>query len=81
MASDIQLNLINQSNDISNSSYVIFQKNSATDVNTQSVAWIVVKNLGLTDNHRFLYPMNFEVGAQDSNGNNMPLIPAQNGDT
>ncbi|MCH9639613.1 MAG: hypothetical protein K0U40_08980 [Betaproteobacteria bacterium] len=78
---DIQLNLINQAGDVNNSDYVIFQKNAATDVNVQSVAWIVVKNLGHSDNHPFIYPMEFFVSSKDSDGNYMPQIAAQNGDT
>jgi hypothetical protein len=78
---DIQLNLINLSGDVNNSDYVIFQKNAATDVNVQSVAWIVVKNLGNGDNHPFTYPMNFAVGAKDSDGNYMPQIAATPGNT
>lgn len=76
---NIQLRLINHSGDVNNSDYVIFQKNSATDVNVQSVAWIVVKNLGNSDYHPFTYPMEFSVGAKDSDGNYMPQLPAQNG--
>ncbi len=78
---DIKLNLINRSADVNNSDYVIFQKNNATDVNVQSVAWIVVKNLGVNDYHPFNYPMEFFVGANDSNGNYMPKIPAVNDST
>jgi hypothetical protein len=78
---DIKLNLINRSADVNNSDYVVFQKNAAADVNVQSVAWVVVHNLGNGDNHPFTYPMNFDVGAKDADGNFMPLIPAENGST
>ncbi|ODC03060.1 hypothetical protein BFW38_05360 [Terasakiispira papahanaumokuakeensis] len=74
----IKLNLINHSADANNSDYVIFQKNAATDVNIQSVAWKVVKNLGNSDNHPFEYPMEFQVCAKDYNGNYMPKITAHN---
>ncbi|MFZ2407211.1 MAG: hypothetical protein WAW41_18925 [Methylobacter sp.] len=76
---DIQLNLINQSNDINNSDIVIFQKNTATDVNTQSIAWTVVKNLGNGDNHPFAYPMEFAIGAKDAEGKYLPQIFTENG--
>jgi hypothetical protein len=79
--SDIKLNLINRSADVNNSDYVIFQKNAATDVNVKSVAWIVVENLGNSDNHPFIYPMEFSVCAKDANGNYMPQIPAVNDST
>jgi hypothetical protein len=78
---DIKLNLINRSGDVNNSDYVVFQKNAATDVNVQSVAWIVIKNLGNSDNHPFVYPMEFSVGAKDSDGNYMPQIEAVNNTT
>ena len=75
---NIKLNLINRSADANNSDYVIFQKNAATDINIQSVAWKVVKNLGNSDNHPFVYPMEFQVCAKDYNGNYMPKITAHN---
>lgn len=77
--SDIKLNLINHSSDINNSDYVIFQKNATTDANIQPIAWTVVKNLGKGDNHPFVYPIEFAVGAKDAEGKHYPPILAQNG--
>ncbi|HAD97467.1 MAG TPA: hypothetical protein DCG19_08675 [Cryomorphaceae bacterium] len=76
--SDIKLNLVNLSQDANNSSYVIFQKNASLDTAVQDVAWIVVKNLGINDNHPFVYPMGLTVSAQDSDGNYMPQIATEN---
>lgn len=66
---DIEITFINQSNDQNNSSVVIFQKNSATDFEEVAVAWTVIENCGLNWSHKFKYPLNFYVGAQDSWGN------------
>ncbi|MCP4213115.1 MAG: hypothetical protein GY765_00595 [bacterium] len=77
---DIKLNFINESNDINNSSIVIFQKNVAESFDEIAVAWVVIDNCGVTDNHPFTYPMQFKVGAGDSNGNFMPQLSATNGE-
>jgi len=76
---DIQLNLVNNSNDMNNTEYVIFQKNVATSFEELPVAWRVIKNLGISDNHPFTYPMEFTVGAADSWGNYTPQLDATNG--
>jgi len=52
----ITLNLINNSNDQNNTRYVIFQKNVATSYQeTTTMAWRVIKNLGMGDNHPFTF--------------------------
>lgn len=80
MAHDvIQLNLVNKSQDINNSSYVIFQKNVAENFNELAVAWRVVDNLGLGDNHPFNYPLQFMVSGGDAFGNFTPQFPASDG--
>lgn len=76
MSSDIKLRLVNNSQDINNSSIVIFQKNVAETFDEVAVAWRVVKNLGFQDYHPFTYPMNFRVGASDSWGNYTPDFEA-----
>jgi len=76
---DIGLNFINQSNDLNNSSIVIFQKNVATDFDELAVAWLVIKNCGQGDNHPFTFPMTMAVSASDSYGNYTPQLQAQNG--
>jgi len=76
----IQLNFINRSNDSNNSQIVIFQKNIATDFDELAVAWRVIQNCGVSDNHPFTFPMSMAVGASDSWGNYTPQIPAENGD-
>lgn len=75
----IQLNLINQSQDTNNSQVLIFSKNVAEDEGEVAVAWRVIKNLGLGDNHPFDYPLQFEVSAGDSWGNFTPAIQALDG--
>jgi hypothetical protein len=76
---DIQLNLINQSQDVNNSSYVIFQQNVAENFGELAIAWVTVDNLGIGDNHPFAYPMQFQVGAGDAWGNFTPRFNATNG--
>jgi hypothetical protein len=75
----INLRLVNQSNDSSNSMYVIFQKNVATSFEEVAVAWKVVKNLGIGDYHPFQYTYGLQVSAGDSNGNFTPNMSAENG--
>ncbi|AUP77376.1 hypothetical protein [Flavivirga eckloniae] len=65
----IKLNFINKSNDRSNSSIVIFQKNAATSYDQLAVAWKVIENCGEGDNHPFEYSYDMEVSAGDSHGN------------
>jgi hypothetical protein len=76
---DVQLNFMNKSNDANNSDVVIFQKNMATDAEEIAIAWQVIQYCGQEDNHPFIYPTTFAVGASDSWGNYTPHLPAQNG--
>jgi hypothetical protein len=75
---DIQLNFINNSNDTSNSQIVVFQKNVATNFNETAVAWQVIENCGVGDNHPFSFPMAMQVNAVDSWGNHTPRQCASN---
>lgn len=75
----IQLNFINQSNDINNSPVVIFQKNVANSFSELAVAWIVIQNCGMGDNHPFTYPLTMQVSASDSYGNFTPQLDATPG--
>lgn len=78
--SEIKLNFINESNDQNNSEIVVFQKNVATDFDELSVAWRVIKNCATGWHHEFTYPMQMQISAGDSWGNelNTPL-DAENG--
>lgn len=76
---DIRLNFINQSNDANNSQVVIFQKNAASNFEEVAVAWTVIQNCGLGDNHPFTFPMSMQVAASDSYGNYTPQLDAQSG--
>lgn len=76
---DIEITFINQSYDENNSNVVIFQKNVATSFEEIAVAWRVIENCGRNWTHKFKYPMNFTVGAQDSWGNVSNLQLAENG--
>ncbi len=75
----VQITFVNQSNDMNNSSVVIFQKNVATNFDELAVAWRVIENCGRGWTHEFVYPMQFQVGARDSWGNMSNLEYAVNG--
>ena len=79
VTSAIELNFINRSGDTNNSSVVIFQQNVAEDYDEIAVAWKVIRNCGRLDNHPFLFPLEFQVSAQDSYGNYTPLQDAYEG--
>lgn len=76
---DIELTFINESQDENNSDVVIFQKNMAPSATKTVVAWTVIENAGKGWSHKFIYPMNFSVGATDSWGNVSDQFPAMNG--
>ena len=76
---DIQLNLINQSNQQDHQQVVIFQKNVATTFDERAVAWRVVNNLGMNENHPFVFPMAMDVQAGDSDGNFSPIVEGADG--
>jgi hypothetical protein len=75
----IELNFVNRSADMNNSSIVIFQKNVAADLDELTVAWIVIKNCGRLNYHPFIYLMQMDVSASDSYGNYTPHMPAPDG--
>lgn len=75
----IRLNFINHSNDMNNSSIVIFSKNSATDFDELAIAWKVIENCGVGDHHPLTYDLNVYVSAGDSYGNYTPELLAKNG--
>lgn len=75
----IKLNFINKSQDVNNSSVVIFQQNVAEDFGEIAIAWKVIENCGRLDNHPFNFPLNFKVSASDSYGNYTPQITAYDG--
>lgn len=76
---DIHLNLINQSNEKDHQQVVIFQKNVATTFDERAVAWRVVNNLGMNENHPFVFPMAMDVLASDSDGNFSPTVACCDG--
>lgn len=70
----------NQSNDVNNSSIVIFQKNVAVNLGERAVAWIVIENCAIGNHHPFTYTYDLEVSAADSYGNYTPKEEAHSGD-
>ena len=79
MGTGVQLNFINNSNDQNNSDVVIFQKNVAASDDELAVAWLVIQNCGIGDNHPFVFPQTMQVGVSDSWGNFTPRLIAQPG--
>ncbi len=79
MTNEIKLNFIDRSNDCNNSDIILYQKNVATDYDSLSVAWKVIRNCGVGCNHPFTYPMTMEVATSDSWGNYTPRLTASNG--
>lgn len=79
MGTVVKLNFINNSNDANNSQIVIFQKNVSTGYDELAVAWTVIQNCGVGDNHPFTYPLDMAVSASDSYGNFTPQLLAYPG--
>jgi hypothetical protein len=79
-SSTIKLNFINKSQDVNNSSVVIFQKNVKPSFNESAIAWQVIKNCGIDDIHPFTYSQSMTVSASDSFGNFTPQLTANPGD-
>ena len=69
----------NQSNDVNNSSIVIFQQNVAVNLGELPVAWVVIENCAIGNYHPFTYTYDLEISAADSYGNFTPQIEAENG--
>lgn len=71
---DIEITFINNSEDMNNSSVVIFQQNVATNFDERAVAWQVIKNTGRGQTHHFTYPLEYTISAS----NTQMQLPAQN---
>lgn len=76
---DIQIKFINSSNEQDNSRVIVFQKNVATSFDETAVAWQVIKNCGIGENHPFVVPAEMTVKAYDSDGNSSPAVAAEDG--
>lgn len=63
---DIEITFINNSEDMNNSSVVIFQKNVAESFGEIAVAWKVIKNCGRNWDHKFTYPMSSDISASNT---------------
>ncbi len=66
---DIQLTLKNESQDVNNSTILVFQKNVATTYDEIAVAWQVIKDCGVGDSHPFTYHVEPQEETTDGNGN------------
>ena len=78
--SDIQLTFINESNDHNNSEVVFFQKNEIANYEDLAIAWKVIQNCATGWKHKFYFPLQSDIGAEDSYGNEIcNPIPVDNG--
>lgn len=78
---DIKLNFKNETVGAINNNIVIYQKNVAEDFDEIAVAWKIIKECGRNWHHPFVYPLEFQVGGGDSNGNlTTDKLPATVGD-
>lgn len=76
---EIQLKLVNRSDDASGTDVVIFQKNLADPVDAPAVAWIVVSDFAPGQTYAFTYPTAVTLAALDSRGEAIPAVPAEPG--
>ena len=66
---EIELTLINRSNDADESHIVIFQKNTAPGATSQVVAWRVIHGLQKEYPYTVMFPDSLQIAAEDSYGN------------
>jgi hypothetical protein len=76
---DIQITFRNLSNDRQNRNVLIFQKNTIPNYSELDIAWRVIQNCPVGGYHPFVYPMLFQVSAEDSYGNFTARLDASNG--
>ena len=65
----VKLMFVNESTDRNNSNVVFFQKNVATSFDGYTHAWKVIRDCGRGCKHPFEYSLDFELTAQDTEGN------------
>jgi hypothetical protein len=78
---EIQLNLVNRSDDAGGVNVVIFQKNLADPPDAPAVAWLLVSDFAPGQTFAFTYPTAVTVGAIDSWGHAMPVVSAESGES
>jgi len=76
---EIELTLINRSNDADESHIVIFQKNIAPGAASQVVAWRVVHGLQKEYPYTVMFPDSLQIAAEDSYGNTTGLVDVEAG--
>lgn len=75
----IQLTLINRSDDSNSNQIVLFQKNESATENSSAVAWTVIQNSRPGDHYSFTYSHDVFVAITDSSGNDSPMYLAAPG--
>ena len=77
----IELIFRNKSQESSNLTIAICYRHNPGSSDDRAVAWQVIKNCAVGNFHPFKYPLDFYVGASDSDGNYMSPIHADCGDS
>lgn len=78
---DIQLRLVNRSDDAGGVDVVIFQKNLADLPDAPAVAWLLVSDFAPGQMYAFTYPTAVTVAASDSLGDPIPPMTAEAGES
>ena len=75
---DVQLNIVNQSEQTDDLTWVLYRVNQAFP-GGPTVAWQLIENLGAGDNEPIEVGMRYAVSATDSMGNSSPQLVASSG--
>jgi hypothetical protein len=81
MSSDIQLQLVNQSNDVNNSQIIIFQKDITLGRGSPPVAWKVLPMPSPGGSQPFTYPIDLQLSADDGQGHSTAPFSVTPGET
>lgn len=75
----VQLKLVNHTDDVGGTDVVIFQRNLAAPFDAPAVAWRVVSDFAPGETYAFTYSTAVAVAASDSRGEPIPALPAEPG--
>lgn len=78
---EIQLRLVNRSDDAGGADVVIFQKNLADAPDAPAVAWLLVSDFAPGQTYAFAYPMSVTTAATDPWGHAIPEVSAEAGES
>lgn len=78
---EIQIRLVNRSDDAGGADVVIFQKNLADAPDAPAVAWLLVSDFAPGQTYAFAYPMSVTLAATDPWGHAIPAVSAEAGES